>query len=79
MVFSGVLPQFLKDARLMKELGINTYRLPISWSRILPEGTGKVNEAGIDYNNFVINTLIKNDIKPLVTLIFPSILRTFII
>jgi beta-glucosidase len=60
--------QFLKDARLMKELGINTYRLSISWSRILPEGTGKVNEAGIDYYNFVINTLIKNDIKPLVTL-----------
>jgi beta-glucosidase len=60
--------QFLKDARLMKELGINTYRLSISWSRILPEGTGKVNEAGIDYYNFVINTLLKNDIKPLVTL-----------
>ena len=60
--------QFMKDARLMKELGINTYRLSISWSRILPEGTGKVNEAGIDYYNFVINTLIKNDIEPLVTL-----------
>jgi beta-glucosidase len=60
--------QFLKDARLMKELGINTYRLSVSWSRILPEGTGKVNEAGIDYYNFVINTLIKNGIKPLVTL-----------
>jgi beta-glucosidase len=60
--------QFLKDAKLMKELGINTYRLSISWSRILPEGTGKVNEPGIDYYNFVINTLIKNDIKPLVTL-----------
>ncbi len=60
--------QFLKDAKLMKALGINTYRLSISWSRILPEGTGKVNEPGIDYYNFVINTLIKNDIKPLVTL-----------
>lgn len=60
--------QFLKDAKLMKDLGINTYRLSISWSRILPEGTGKVNEPGIDYYNFVINTLIKNGIKPLVTL-----------
>src|SRR5664279_3186151 len=60
--------QFLKDVRLMKELGINSYRISISWSRILPEGTGKVNEAGIDYYNFVINTLIKNGIKPLVTL-----------
>jgi beta-glucosidase len=60
--------QFLKDVKLMKELGINSYRLSISWSRILPEGTGKVNEPGIDYYNFVINTLIKNGIKPLVTL-----------
>jgi len=60
--------QFLKDAKLMKDLGINTYRLSISWSRILPEGTGKVNEPGIDYYNFVINTLLQNGIKPLVTL-----------
>lgn len=60
--------QFLKDVKLMKELGINTYRLSISWSRILPEGTGKVNEAGIDYYNFVINSLLKEGIKPLVTL-----------
>src|ERR1035437_9161655 len=54
--------QFEKDVKLMKELGINTYRLSISWSRVLPEGAGKVNEAGIDYYNFVINTLIKNGI-----------------
>lgn len=60
--------QFTKDVKLMKKLGINTYRLSISWSRILPEGTGKVNEAGIDYYNFVINSLIKEGIKPLVTL-----------
>ena len=60
--------QFLKDVRLMRDLGINTYRLSISWSRILPDGTGKVNEPGIDYYNFVINTLIKAGIKPLVTL-----------
>jgi beta-glucosidase len=60
--------QFTKDVELMKELGINSYRLSISWPRVLPEGTGKVNEAGIDYYNFVINSLIKAGIKPLVTL-----------
>jgi len=60
--------QFSKDVKLLKELGINTYRLSISWSRILPQGTGKVNEAGIDYYNFVINELLKNGIQPLVTL-----------
>jgi beta-glucosidase len=60
--------QFTKDVSLMKDLGISSYRFSISWSRILPEGTGKVNEAGIDYYNFVINSLIKAGIKPLVTL-----------
>jgi beta-glucosidase len=60
--------QFTKDVKLMKELGINSYRLSISWSRILPEGTGKVNKAGIDYYNFVINSLLKENIIPLVTL-----------
>lgn len=60
--------QFGKDLKLMKELGINSYRISISWPRILPEGTGKVNEAGVDYYNFVINSLIGAGIKPLVTL-----------
>jgi beta-glucosidase len=60
--------QFMKDVKLMKELGINTYRISISWSRILPEGEGKVNEAGVDYYNFVINSLLKEGIQPLVTL-----------
>jgi beta-glucosidase len=60
--------QFKKDVRLLKELGINSYRISISWSRVLPEGTGKVNEAGIDYYNFVINSLLEQGIKPLVTL-----------
>jgi beta-glucosidase len=60
--------QFTKDIKLIKDLGINTYRISISWSRVLPEGTGKVNEAGIDYYNFVINSLLKEGIQPLVTL-----------
>jgi beta-glucosidase len=60
--------QFTKDVKLMKELGINSYRFSISWTRILPEGTGKVNAAGVDYYNFVINSLLKEGIQPLVTL-----------
>ena len=60
--------QFSKDVKLIKELGVNSYRISISWSRILPEGEGKVNEAGIDYYNFVINSLLKEGIQPLVTL-----------
>ena len=36
------------DIALMRELGLNAYRFSISWSRILPEGTGRVNERGLD-------------------------------
>src|SRR5664280_1622984 len=60
--------QFSKDVKLIKELGVNSYRISISWSRILPEGEGKINETGIDYYNFVINSLLKEGIQPLVTL-----------
>ena len=37
------------DFRLMKELNIESYRFSFSWSRILPEGKGRVNEKGLDY------------------------------
>src|SRR5690349_19387842 len=39
--------QYLKDIQLMKELGVNTYRFSISWSRIIPQGVGAVNEKAI--------------------------------
>lgn len=56
------------DIRLMKEMGIKAYRFSIAWSRIIPDGDGKVNEKGIEFYNNVINELISNDIQPLVTL-----------
>ncbi len=34
-----------EDVALMKEIGLNAYRFSISWSRVLPQGTGSVNEA----------------------------------
>ncbi|KAL3830627.1 hypothetical protein ACJIZ3_019429 [Penstemon smallii] len=40
----------------------------IAWSRIYPDGTGKINQAGIDYYNNLINALIANGIEPYVTL-----------
>src|SRR5678815_603707 len=37
------------DIAVMRELGLNAYRFSISWSRVLPNGTGTVNERGLDF------------------------------
>lgn len=60
--------RFREDVALMKKIGLKAYRFSISWSRILPEGTGKVNPAGIKFYNELIDELLKNDIIPFVTL-----------
>lgn len=57
-----------EDIRLIKELGVKNYRLSIAWPRILPNGTGKVNQPGIDFYNRVIDELLNSGIRPLVTL-----------
>ncbi|XP_021775934.1 beta-glucosidase 13-like [Chenopodium quinoa] len=62
---------YKEDVKLLKEMGMNTYRFSISWSRILPNGTIRsgVNEDGINFYNYLINELIENDITPMVTLL----------
>lgn len=59
---------YKEDVKLMSELGLKAYRFSISWARILPEGTGKVNQKGIDFYNNLINELLKYNITPFVTL-----------
>ena len=39
--------RFREDVKLMAEMGVKNYRFSICWPRILPEGTGRVNEAGV--------------------------------
>ena len=39
----------------MRELGVDTYRMSLSWSRLIPDGTGRVNPAGVDYYDRVID------------------------
>ncbi len=60
--------QYLKDIALMRDLGLNAYRFSTSWSRILPEGVGKVNQAGIDYYSRLVDDLLAAGIEPIVTL-----------
>ncbi|KAJ1437497.1 glycoside hydrolase superfamily [Ochromonadaceae sp. CCMP2298] len=57
-----------EDIALMKSLGLNSYRFSISWSRILPQGVGQVNQAGVDHYNRLIDSLLRSGIEPYVTL-----------
>lgn len=57
-----------EDIQLLKELGVNSYRFSISWSRILPNGTGTVNMAGIAHYNRILDALLMENIEPFVTL-----------
>jgi beta-glucosidase len=56
------------DIALMRDLGLNAYRFSVSWSRVLPEGKGRVNEKGLDFYRRLVDALRKAGIQPLITL-----------
>ncbi|XP_058730587.1 beta-glucosidase 40-like [Vicia villosa] len=60
--------RFEEDIQLMKDLGMDAYRFSISWSRIFPNGSGAINQAGVDHYNKFINALLAKGIEPYVTL-----------
>lgn len=60
--------RYKDDIKLFKELGFNSYRISVSWSRIIPDGEGEINQEGIDYYNHVIDELIRNNIEPIITI-----------
>ncbi len=59
---------YKEDVRLLKNLGVATYRMSISWSRIFPDGAGQPNSKGLDYYNRVVDELLANKITPYITL-----------
>ncbi|CAL2264245.1 unnamed protein product [Prunus armeniaca] len=62
--------KYKEDVGIMKDMGLDAYRFSISWSRLLPSGklSDGVNEDGITYYNNLINELLRNGLKPFVTL-----------
>ncbi|MDD3261482.1 MAG: GH1 family beta-glucosidase [Oscillospiraceae bacterium] len=60
--------RFKQDITLMKEIGIKAYRFSISWTRVLPHGTGEVNEAGLQFYEELVDELLANGIMPYATL-----------
>lgn len=62
------ITRWREDVALMKDLGLKAYRLSIAWPRILPDGTGDVNEAGLAFYDGLIDKLLNAGIEPYVTL-----------
>lgn len=60
--------QYLKDIRLMKQLGANAYRFSLDWSRIIPDGTGAVNEKALAHYDQLIDDILAAGLEPVVTL-----------
>lgn len=70
--------RYKSDYALMKNLGIKAYRFSINWARILPEGTGLVNEKAIAMYRDMILTMKRNGITPYLTMFhweFPQALQ----
>ncbi|MHB8293083.1 MAG: GH1 family beta-glucosidase [Acidimicrobiales bacterium] len=60
--------RFEDDIALMADLGIRNYRFSVAWPRVLPDGEGRVNAAGLDFYSRLVDTLLAHGIRPLVTL-----------
>lgn len=57
-----------EDVELMKQIGLKSYRFSVSWPRVLPEGTGKVNQAGLDFYVNLVEELKNAGIEPMLTI-----------
>ena len=60
--------RYKEDVALMKELGVQTYRFSISWSRVLPKGKGVVNKTGLNFYKNLVDELLSSGIEPWVCL-----------
>jgi beta-glucosidase len=60
--------RYQEDVALMRDLGVQAYRFSISWSRVLPEGRGRPNAAGLDFYDRLVDELVTAGITPFATL-----------
>jgi beta-glucosidase len=56
------------DVALMARLGLRAYRFSVAWPRVLPEGRGTVNQAGLDFYRRLVDRLLESGIEPVPTL-----------
>ncbi|MCA1686458.1 MAG: beta-glucosidase [Planctomycetia bacterium] len=59
--------RYPEDAALMRSLGLRHYRLSVAWPRVVPDGDGPINPAGLDFYDRLIDALHAHDVTPWVT------------
>lgn len=59
---------YLSDVGIMREIGLQAYRFSVSWPRVIPAGTGAVNEAGLAFYDRLVDALLEANITPWLTL-----------
>ncbi|WDH75308.1 6-phospho-beta-galactosidase [Exiguobacterium marinum] len=67
-VASDFYHQYPVDLKLSNEYGLNGIRISIAWSRVIPNGTGEVNEEGLAFYDRLIDECLANGVEPVVTL-----------
>jgi beta-glucosidase len=60
--------RYRQDTAVMRQLALQSYRFSISWPRVLPNGTGPINQRGLSFYQRLVDELLASDITPFVTL-----------
>jgi len=60
--------RYRQDVALMADLGLPAYRFSVAWSRVLPEGAGRVEQRGLDFYRRLVDELLSRDVEPWLTL-----------
>lgn len=60
--------RYREDVDLIQKLGVDSYRLSVSWPRIQPGGKGAINQKGIDFYDKLLDSLLKVGVRPMVTI-----------
>lgn len=56
------------DLDLIRDLGVNAYRFSVAWPRVLPDGTGQVNQKGLDFYDRLVDGMLERGLEPYCTL-----------
>jgi beta-glucosidase len=60
--------RYQEDLDLMKWMGVDAYRFSVAWPRVIPNGTGQINAAGVDFYDRLIDAALERGIEPWLTM-----------